>query len=59
MERQILLLGDPKLYEISEKVTRDELEELRPIFTDMFDCIKAFVVIMALGGQLLPHKSGL
>ena len=40
MERQILLLGDPKLYEISEKVTRDELEELRPIFTDMFDCIK-------------------
>lgn len=24
MERQILLLGDPKLYEISEKVTRDE-----------------------------------
>lgn len=40
MERQILLLGDPKLYEISEKVTRNELEELRPIFTDMFDCIK-------------------
>ena len=40
MERQILLLGDPKLYEISEKVTRDELEELPPIFTDMFDCIK-------------------
>lgn len=35
-----MLLGDPKLYEISEKVPRDELEEFRPIFTDMFDCIK-------------------
>lgn len=40
MERQILLLGNPKLYEISEKVAREELEELRPVFTDMFDCIK-------------------
>ena len=40
MERQILLLGDPRLYETSEEVTREELEELRPVFTDMFDCIK-------------------
>lgn len=40
MERDILLLGDPKLYEISEAVKREELEELRPVFTDMFDCIK-------------------
>ena len=27
MERQILLLGDPRLYETSEEVTREELEE--------------------------------
>ena len=40
MERQILLLGDPRLYEVSEEVSREELEELRPVFTDMFDCIK-------------------
>ena len=40
MERQILLLGDPQLYEVSEKVTREEPEELRPVFADMFDCIK-------------------
>ena len=40
MERQILLLGDPRLYEVSEKVNREELEELRSVFTDMFDCIK-------------------
>ena len=41
MERQILLLGNPQLYEVSEAVKREELEELRPVFTDMFDCIKA------------------
>lgn len=40
MEREILLLGDPKLYEISEEVKREELESLRPVFADMFDCIR-------------------
>lgn len=40
MERKILLLGDPKLYEVSEEVKQEELESLRPIFADMFDCIK-------------------
>lgn len=29
MERKILLLGDPRLYEVSEEVKREELEELR------------------------------
>ena len=40
MERKILLLGNPKLYEISEEVKPEELESLRPVFADMFDCIK-------------------
>ncbi|MBR0139775.1 MAG: peptide deformylase [Firmicutes bacterium] len=40
MEREILLLGDPRLYEVCEEVRRDELEELRPVFEDMFDCIR-------------------
>lgn len=40
MEREILLLGDPRLYEVSEEVRREELEQLKPVFTDMFDCIK-------------------
>ena len=40
MEREILLLGNPQLYEVSEEVKREELEQLRPVFTDMFDCIK-------------------
>ena len=40
MEREILLLGDPRLYEISEEVKKEELEQLRPVFEDLFDCIK-------------------
>ena len=40
MEREILLIGDPRLYEISKEVTREELEELRPVFEDLFDCIR-------------------
>ena len=39
MEREILLLGDPRLYEIAEEVEKEELESLKPVFTDMFDCI--------------------
>ena len=41
MEREILMLGDPRLYEIAEEVKKEELESLKPVFTDMFDCIKA------------------
>lgn len=40
MEREILLLGDPRLYEVSEAVKQEELEQMRPVFTDLFDCIK-------------------
>ena len=39
MEREILLIGDPRLYEISEEVREEELEALRPVFEDLFDCI--------------------
>ena len=40
MEREILLLGNPALYEISEEVKEEELELLRLVFEDMFDCIR-------------------
>ena len=40
MEREILLLGNPLLYEKSEEVKFEELEKIRPVFADMFDCIK-------------------
>ena len=40
MKREVLLLGDPALYEVSSAVTREELEELRPDIEDMFECLK-------------------
>ena len=40
MEREILLLGNPQLYEISEEVRHEELEGLHPVFEDMFDSIR-------------------
>ena len=40
MEREILLLGNPQLYEVSEAVRFEELESLRSVFADMFDCIR-------------------
>ena len=41
MEREILLLGDPRLYEVCGEVKPEELGALRPVFEDLFDCIRA------------------
>ncbi|HVO76827.1 MAG TPA: peptide deformylase [Candidatus Bathyarchaeia archaeon] len=40
--REILLLGNPKLYEVSGKVKRDELEKLAPVFEDLADTLMDF-----------------
>ena len=40
MKREVLLLGDPALYEVSTAVTRGELEQLRPDIEDMFECLQ-------------------
>ncbi len=40
--REVLLLGNPKLYEISSKVKRDEFEELKPVIDDLGDTLMAF-----------------
>ena len=40
MEGKILLLGDPRLYQVSQEVAFEELEGLRPTFEDLFDCIQ-------------------
>ncbi len=40
--RKILLLGHPKLYEVSEAVHLDELESLERIFQDLHDTLMDF-----------------
>ena len=59
MEREILLLGDPKLYEVSEEVRQDELEELRPVFDDMFDCIKGIRRDYGFGRAIAAPQIGI
>ena len=59
MEREILLLGDPKLYEISEEVKHEELDELRPVFEDMFDCIRGIRRDYGFGRAIAAPQIGI
>jgi len=40
--REILLLGNPKLYEVSEPVTEDDLKDLLPVVADLHDTLLEF-----------------
>ena len=58
MEREILLLGDPRLYEVCEEVRFEELESLRPVFDDMFDCIRAIRRELGFGRAIAAPQIG-
>lgn len=58
MERDILLLGDPRLYEVSDEVKREELESLRPVFEDMFDCVRAIRRELGFGRAIAAPQIG-
>ena len=59
MERVILLLVDPRLYEIAEEVKREELEGLRPAFEDLFDCIRGVRRDYGFGRAIAAPQIGL
>ena len=40
--REILLLGNPKLYEVSEAVKEDDLKNLPPVVADLHDTLLEF-----------------
>lgn len=40
--REVLLLGNPKLYEVSEPVKRDELSAIADVVTDLHDTLTDF-----------------
>ncbi|WP_312200491.1 peptide deformylase [Anaerospora hongkongensis] len=42
MVKEILLLGNPKLYEISSPVEKRELSQLSPVIQDLHDTLLAF-----------------
>jgi len=40
--REILLLGDPRLYQVCDPVTERELSDLQPVVSDLHDTLMAF-----------------
>lgn len=40
--KEVLLLGNPKLYEVSKPVGQDEVESLKPVIEDLHDTLMDF-----------------
>lgn len=59
VEREILLLGDPRLYQVSQEVKEEELEELRPMFEDLFDCIRGIRRDYGFGRAIAAPQIGI
>ena len=40
--REVLLLGNPQLYQISAEIKQEEIESLKPVIADLHDTMMAF-----------------
>lgn len=58
MEKKILLLGDPRLYEISKEVTKDELEDALKVKQDLLDTLIAFRTKYGVGRAIAAPQIG-
>ncbi len=56
--REALLLGNPKLYEISEFVEREELDKLEPILQDLHDTLMDFKKKYGAGRAIAAPQIG-
>jgi peptide deformylase len=56
--RDILLLGHPKLYEVSQPVTEAELEDLKLIISDLHDTMMAFRQTWGAGRAIAAPQIG-
>lgn len=56
--REILLLGNPQLYKISEVVNESELESLRPIVQDLHDTMMDFRAQYGAGRAIAAPQIG-
>ncbi|MEM1255145.1 MAG: peptide deformylase [Cyanobacteria bacterium P01_H01_bin.21] len=56
--RDILLLGNPQLYEVSEPIQRSELESLKPVLTDLHDTMMAFRQTWGAGRAIAAPQIG-
>ena len=58
MEKRILLLGDPKLYEISREIEKEELDEMKKVICDLHDTLIAFRKKMRAGRAIAAPQIG-
>jgi peptide deformylase len=56
--REVLLLGNPKLYKVSSKVSQKELEELEPVVQDLHDTLVAFRADYGWGRAIAAPQIG-
>jgi peptide deformylase len=56
--REILLLGNPKLYQVCEPVSRDQMEELMPVVTDLRDTLLDFRAHWGAGRAIAAPQIG-
>ncbi len=54
-----MLLGNPKLYEVSENIKREELDEFHSVFMDMFDCIRGIRRDYGFGRAIAAPQIGI
>jgi peptide deformylase len=57
--REVLLLGNPKLYKVSSKVSQKELEGLEPVIQDLHDTLVAFREDYGWGRAIAAPQIGL
>lgn len=58
VEREILLLGDPRLYVVSHPVSREELEAMKPVADDLRDTLYAFRRKYGVGRAIAAPQIG-
>ncbi len=56
--QKVLLLGHPKLYEVSEPVQQDELETLNPVIQDLHDTLFDFRRKYGVGRAIAAPQIG-
>jgi len=56
--REILLLGNPRLYEVSESVAEEDLDALRPVVADLHDTLMDFRAQYGSGRAIAAPQIG-
>jgi len=57
--KKVLLLGNPKLYEVCDPIKRDELELLKPVITDLKDTLLDFRKNYSAGRAIAAPQIGI